>query len=80
MEVGSDSLVKPHHLAATESAWTRMCEGAEVGGEGCRQSVLGELNWVKWVLLVFVCCEIVSLLLAGIIRFCVNPDGNYRCD
>lgn len=41
--------------------------------------MLDELNWSKWVLLVFVCCEIVSLLLAGIMRFCVDPSGHYKC-
>ena len=36
-----------------------------------------ELNVAKWVLLVFVCCEIVSLLIAFVMRFCVDPEGHY---
>ncbi len=36
-----------------------------------------ELNVAKWVLLVFVCCELVSLLIAFVMRFCVDPEGHY---
>ena len=31
----------------------------------------------KWILLVFVCCELVSLFIAFIMRFCVDPEGHY---
>lgn len=40
-------------------------------------SVRNQLVWVRWVLLVFVIAEILSLLTAFILRCCVNPDGNY---
>ena len=36
-----------------------------------------ELNIAKWVLLVFVCCELVSLMIAFVMRFCVDPEGHY---
>jgi hypothetical protein len=36
-----------------------------------------DLNYIKWILLVFVIMEIVSLLVAFIMRCCVDPDGHY---
>ena len=36
-----------------------------------------EVNVAKWILLVFVCCELVSLFIAFIMRFCVDPEGHY---
>lgn len=36
-----------------------------------------QLNYIKWILLVFVIMEIVSLLVAFIMRCCVDPDGHY---
>jgi len=42
-----------------------------------RNTVRKELNVAKWVLLVFVCCELVSLLIAFVMRFCVDPEGHY---
>jgi hypothetical protein len=43
----------------------------------CRSSVRHDLNYIKWILLVFVIMEIVSLLVAFIMRCCVDPDGHY---
>lgn len=36
-----------------------------------------DINYIKWILLVFVILEIVSLLIAFIMRCCVDPDGHY---
>lgn len=41
-------------------------------------SVKKDLNIAKWVLLVFICCEIVSLIVAFIMRCCVDPEGHYN--
>ncbi len=43
----------------------------------CRQNVKHDLNYTKWVLLVFVILELVSLLIAFVMRCCVDPDGHY---
>ena len=37
-----------------------------------------QLNVAKWVLLVFICCEIVSLIVAFVMRCCVDPEGHYK--
>lgn len=42
-----------------------------------RQNVKHDLNYTKWVLLVFVILELVSLLIAFVMRCCVDPDGHY---
>jgi len=41
------------------------------------QDVRHDLNYIKWILLVFVILEIVSLLIAFVMRCCVDPDGHY---
>jgi hypothetical protein len=44
---------------------------------GSANHVRKEVNVAKWILLVFVCCELVSLFIAFIMRFCVDPEGHY---
>lgn len=55
-----------------------LCQATQMHCSQCnRSSGRHDLNYIKWILLVFVIMEIVSLLVAFIMRCCVDPDGHY---
>lgn len=50
---------------------------SDTSGNLKASTIHNQLVWVRWVLLVFVIAELVSLLTAFILRCCVDPDGHY---